>query len=140
MKLPKYLLLYPVDQGKLHVFRVGLIQLQGLQMSTCYQDILTHSLRKKRLNYGVDKRTRFFNNCGIPIRSASSPEFRELMSFTVEHAAYLKKNQERLVVGHHKFSQISKKRLEELVFVVSSVVKESREYFYKATGKNVPRL
>jgi hypothetical protein len=46
------------------------------------------------------------------------------MSFMVEHAACLKKNQERLVVGHHKFSQISKKLPEELVFVVSLSVKE----------------
>jgi hypothetical protein len=62
------------------------------------------------------------------------------MSFTVEHAAFLKKHQERLVVGHHKFSQISRKRLEELVFVVSSLVRESAQYFYKATGKSVPRV
>jgi hypothetical protein len=42
-------------------------------------------------------------------------EFQELISFTVEHAN-LKKYHERLVVGHHKFSQISRNRVEELVF------------------------
>jgi hypothetical protein len=86
------------------------------------------------------KTHKFFNRCGIPFRSASSNEFRELMAFTVEHASNLKKHQDRLIVGHHRFSQLSKKRLEELVFVVSSLVNDSAQYFVTAIGKNVPRL
>jgi hypothetical protein len=62
------------------------------------------------------------------------------MSFTVENASLLKKFQDRLIVGHHKISQLSRKRLEELAFVVSSLVKDSCEYFQKVTGKLIPRL
>jgi hypothetical protein len=86
------------------------------------------------------KTHKYFNRCGIPFRSAAAIEFRELMSFTVEHAPMLKSYQDRLIVGHHKFSQLSRRRLEELVFVVSSLVRESGQYFWKATGKSVPRL
>jgi hypothetical protein len=86
------------------------------------------------------KTHKFYNRCGLPFRSASSNEFRELMSFTVENASLLKSYQDRLIVGHHKISQLSRKRLEELVFVVSSLVKDSGDYFRQVTGKLVPRL
>jgi hypothetical protein len=86
------------------------------------------------------KAHKYFNCCGIPFRSASAEEFRELMSFTVAHAPMLKTYQDRLIVGHHKFSQLSRRRLEELVFVVSTLVRESGSYFLEATGKLIPRL
>jgi hypothetical protein len=83
---------------------------------------------------------KFFNRCGIPSHIASSDEFRDLMSFTVNNAVQLKSNQDHLFLRPHKFSQISKNRLQELIFVVTSLVRESHLYFRKATGKMIPHL
>jgi hypothetical protein len=95
---------------------------------------------KQALDLWSRKAHRFFNKCGIPFRVASSQEFKDLMSFTVQHAAQLKSNQDRLILGHHKFSQISKTRLQELTYVITTLVEESKEYFRNATGRNIPRL
>jgi hypothetical protein len=95
---------------------------------------------KQALDIWSRKAHKFFNVCGISFRCAASPEFKELMSFTVQNAAQLKTNQDRLMLGHHKFSQISKTRLHELIFVVNSLIEESKNYFADATGKCIPRL
>jgi hypothetical protein len=73
------------------------------------------------------KTHKYYNRCSLLFQSASSNEFCKLMSFTVENASLLKSFQDRLIVGHHKILQLSRKQLEELVFVVSSL--DSGEYF-----------
>jgi hypothetical protein len=125
-----------IPESKESASRTTEVTVSNSTIKTYFNNLTT----QEAFDLWTRKTHKFFNRCGIPFRSASSTEFRELMSFTVEHAASLKKCQDRMIVGHHRFTQLSKKRLEELVFVVSSLVKDSAKYFLNATGKNVPRL
>jgi hypothetical protein len=44
------------------------------------------------------------------------------------------------MLGHHRFTHISKTRLNKHTFVVNSLVEDSKKYFLEATIKCIPRL
>ena len=66
------------------------------------------------------------------------PEFRELMEFTIFHAATLKKNMPKIVMGWEKFTRLRCSEYELLLGAVAFYATEARDFFKSKANKHVP--
>lgn len=82
----------------------------------------------------------FATNCGLSFRSVNSLAFKDMMNYTIENATILEQNNHNMAIGYQKFQSISKQKREELTFVVSQLMQDSRDYFANLFGKTVPSV
>jgi hypothetical protein len=71
---------------------------------------------------------------------ANSTEFADMMYFAVDNADTLKNKKESLKLGYNKFTSLSERKFNEMTYVIDRLVRLSRDYYNRLTGKNIPFL
>lgn len=82
---------------------------------------------------------RFINDNGISYSVVDKSNFRELITFIIENAAYLKALGYEFT-GRYRLREVQHSHFNALVQFVSAEVREVRDYYAKVTGRRQPFL